>query len=39
LQVPVSHEVAKFAELNYGSDFWLTLKETQEKLFDEDEEE
>ena len=39
LQVPVSHEVAKFAELNFGSEFWVVLTETQEVLFDEDEEE
>lgn len=39
LQVPVSHEVAKFAELNYGNDFWIHLEETEELLFDEDDEE
>jgi hypothetical protein len=38
LQVPVSHEVAKFAELNYGNDFWIKLQETEEPLFDEDDE-
>jgi hypothetical protein len=39
LQVPVSHEVAKFAELNYGNDFWIHLEETEEPLFDEDDDE
>jgi hypothetical protein len=39
LQVVVSSEVAEFAEQNYGADFWLTLEDTEEDLFDEEEEE
>lgn len=39
LQVTVSHEVEKFAVMNYRADFWVTLEESQEPLFDEDEEE
>lgn len=39
LQVPVSHEVAKFAENSFGSDYWVTLEGTQEPLFDEEESE
>jgi hypothetical protein len=38
LQVPVSHEVERFAVSNYGADWWLQLEETDEPLFDEDEE-
>jgi len=37
LQVPVSHEVERFAVSNYGNDWWLQLEETDEPLFDEDE--
>lgn len=37
LQVPVSHEVEKFAVMNYRSDWWLVMSDTDEPLFDEDE--
>jgi len=39
LQVKLSREVTNFAEHNLQNNFWLTLKETQEDLFDADEEE
>jgi hypothetical protein len=39
LQVRVTHDVAEFAELNFGNSFWLTLEDTDEDLFDEEEEE
>jgi len=38
LQVEHSREVAHFADYNYGNNFWLCLEETEESLFDEDEE-
>ena len=38
LQVPVSHEVERFAVSNYGNDWWLQLEETDEPMFEEDEE-
>jgi hypothetical protein len=37
LQVPVTPDVEAFAVMNYGNDFWLTLEETEEDLFEEDE--
>ena len=37
LVVPVSHDVAKFAEMNYGNNFWIKMEETDEPLFDEEE--
>jgi hypothetical protein len=36
LQVKLSKEVAHFAEHNLGNNFWLSLKETEEPLFDEE---
>ena len=36
LQVRLSKEVAHFAEQNLGNNFWLSLKETDEPLFDEE---
>lgn len=36
LQVKLSREVANFAEHNLQNNFWLSLAETQEELFDED---
>lgn len=36
IQVPFSREVAKFAESNYGSKFWIEMHQTQEELFDEE---
>jgi hypothetical protein len=39
LQVPVTHEVEKFAVLNYGADWWIQLEETDEPLFGEEDEE
>lgn len=38
LQVKLSKEVAHFAEQNLGNNFWLSLKETDEPLFDEEDE-
>lgn len=37
LQVKLSREVTNFAEHNLQNNFWLSLKETEEKLFDEEE--
>jgi hypothetical protein len=37
LQVPVTQDVEQFAVTNYGNDFWLTLQETEDDLFEEDE--
>jgi len=39
LQVKLSREVAHFAENNLQNSFWLKLSESQEELFDEDDEE
>ena len=39
LQVEHSREVAHFADYNYSNNFWLTLEETEESLFDADEDE
>ncbi len=39
LQVPFSREVAKFAEINFGQKFWITLVEAEPELFDEEAEE
>ena len=36
LLVPVSTEVEQFAVQNYGNNFWVTLEETQEDLFSEE---
>jgi hypothetical protein len=36
LQVKLSKEVAHFAEHNLGNNFWLSLRETEEPLFDEE---
>jgi hypothetical protein len=36
LQVPWSREVAKFADANYNVHLWLTMKTTEEKLFDDE---
>lgn len=36
LQVKLSREVANFAEHNLQNSFWLSLKETEETLFDEE---
>ena len=38
LQVKLSHEVATFAEHNLQNNFWITLQDTEESLFDEEEE-
>jgi len=38
LQVEQSHEVRNFATENHGNNFWLTIDESEEPLFDEDEE-
>lgn len=38
LQVKLSREVAHFAENNLQNSFWMKLSETQEQLFDEDDE-
>lgn len=37
LQVPLSHEVATFAEHNIRNSFWMTLEDTEEGLFDSEE--
>lgn len=37
LQVKLSREVAHFAEHNLQNNFWITLEDTQEELFDEEE--
>lgn len=39
LQVLLSREVTNFAEHNLQNTFWLSLKETEEELFEEDDEE
>jgi len=39
LQVPWSREMAKFADANYNVHMWLEMKNTQEKLFDDEGEE
>lgn len=38
LQVEQSHEVRNFATENHGNNFWLEMDETEEPLFDEDDE-
>lgn len=38
LQVKLAPEVTNFAEHNLQNNFWLSLEETQERLFDEDDE-
>src|SRR5262249_4497453 len=38
LQVEQSHEVRNFASENHGNNFWLEMEDTQEPLFDEDDE-
>lgn len=39
LSVPLSKEVARFSEWNYGDSLWLYMAESQEELFPEGEEE
>jgi len=38
LQVEQSHEVRNFATESHGANFWLQMEETEEMLWDEDEE-
>jgi len=39
LQVKLSAEVARFAEHNLANNFWLSLKDSEETLWDEEDEE